>query len=105
MSTRLGPSSAFRLSVGQKAACGSVPSRWLPPGPTKEEIANEVVKKLPPPQRQHDYEKEIPEKLKTKDKVTAEKKEKLAHEPNKSTRTVSKKAYPEQVIRPARRVD
>src|SRR5215469_15073099 len=61
--------------------------------PTKEEIANEVVKKLPPLQRQHDYEKEIPAKTKTEDKIIAEKKGKSVHEPTKSTGTISKNEH------------
>src|SRR5258706_7675524 len=40
---------------------------------TETSIAKEVVKELPQLPRQHDVEKEIPEKLKTRDEVTAKK--------------------------------
>jgi hypothetical protein len=44
---------------------------WLHSPPTREEIAKEVVKQLPPPPRQHDVERTPTETLTTKDTSTA----------------------------------
>ena len=48
--------------------------------PTKQEIAKEVVKELPPPPRQHDVEKPLTETLKTDAQVKVQVKRKRAAE-------------------------
>lgn len=63
------------LFVGTIATLLALPigvASWLHPAPSKEEIAKEVVRNLPPPPVKREVEKGLQENLKTEDKVKVE---------------------------------